>query len=129
MKKYPDFFSVLIGPGGAGFFFGYVVIAFICAFVIIFIDLSNRDVKSSRTPEKLSLRFWLADNLARLFANLLLVPIAIRLCYEYVSPTWMLFLSAGIGFGVEGLAKLAKKFGILTTNKLAERMTTKINSQ
>jgi hypothetical protein len=129
MKKYPDFFSVLIGPGGPGFFFGYVVIAFICAFAIIFIDLSNRDVKSTRTPEKLSVRFWFADNLARFIANILLVPITIRLCYEYVSPTWMLFLSAGIGFGVEGLAMLAKKFGILTTNKLAERMTTKINSQ
>jgi hypothetical protein len=129
VKKYPDFFSVLIGPGGAGFFFGYIVIAFICAFAMILIDASQRDIKSSRTPEKFSLRFWFADNLARFLANLLLIPIAIRLCYEYVSPTWMLFLSAGIGFGVDGLAMLAKKFGILTTNKLAERMTTKINGQ
>jgi hypothetical protein len=129
VKKYPDFFSVLIGPGGPGFFLGYIVIAFICAFVMMLIDASQRDVKSSRTPEQFSLRFWFADNLARFFANLLLIPITIRLCYEYVGPTWMLFLAAGIGFGVDGLAMLAKKFGILTTNKLAERMTTKINQQ
>jgi hypothetical protein len=129
VKKYPDFFSVLIGPGGPGFFFGYIVIAFICAFVIILIDASQRDIKSARTPEKFSLQFWFADNLARFFANLLLIPITIRLCYEYVNPTWMLFLAAGIGFGVDGLAMLAKKFGILTTNKLAERMTNKINAQ
>lgn len=126
MKKYPDFFSVLIGPGGPGFFFGYVIIAFICAGVIILIDASNRDVTSARTPVKFSLKFWLADNLARVLANLLLIPIAIRLCYEYVNPTWMLFLSAGIGFGVDGLGLIAKRFGVLTTNKLAERINQKL---
>jgi hypothetical protein len=126
VKKYPDFFSVLIGPGGPGFFFGYVIIAFICAGVIILIDASNRDVTSARTPVKFSLKFWLADNLARVLANLLLIPIAIRLCYEYVNPTWMLFLSAGIGFGVDGLGLIAKRFGVLTTNKLAERINQKL---
>lgn len=126
MKKYPDFFSVLIGPGGPGFFFGYVIIAFICAGVIILVDASNRDVASARTPVKFSLKFWLADNLARVLANILLIPIAIRLCYEYVTPTWMLFLAAGIGFGVDGLGLIAKRFGVLTTNKLAERINQKL---
>jgi hypothetical protein len=129
MKKYPDFFSVLIGPGGPGFFFGYIVIAFICAGAIVLYDLSKRDVSSARTPVKLSLKFWLADNLARVMANLLLIPIAIRLCYEYVDPTWMLFLSAGIGFGIDGLGLVAKRFGIFTTSKLAERVNEKIASK
>lgn len=127
MKKYPDFFSVLIGPGGPGYFFGYVVVAFICAGAIILYDLSKRDVSSARTPAKLSLQFWLADNLARIMANLLLIPIAIRLCYEYVNPTWMLFLAAGIGFGIDGLGMVAKRFGLLTTSKLAERINQKIS--
>jgi hypothetical protein len=127
VKKYPDFFSVLIGPGGPGFFFGYVVMAFICASAIILFDINTRDVSSTRTPVKLSIRFWLADNLARVIANLLLIPIAIRLCYEYVSPTWMLFLAAGIGFGIDGLGLVAKRFGLLTTSKLAERINDKIS--
>lgn len=127
MKKYPDFFSVLIGPGGPGFFFGYVVVAFICAGAIILYDINTRDVSSARTPVKFSLRFWLADNLSRVMANLLLIPIAIRLCYEYVNPTWMLFLAAGIGFGIDSLGMIAKRFGLLTTSKLAERINEKIN--
>lgn len=129
MKRYPDFFNVLIGPGGPGYFFGYIVIAFICAGAIILYDISTRDAGSSRTPLKFNLWFWVADNLARVMANLLLIPIAIRLCYEYVSPTWMLFLAAGIGFGIDGLGMVAKRFGLLTTNKLAERINEKLNSK
>lgn len=128
MKKYPDFFSVLVGSGGPGFFFGYIVIAFICALAIVLYDLSTRDVSSKRTPEKLSFKFWLADNLARVMANLLLIPIAIRLCYEYVTPAWMIAIAAGIGFGVDALGMIAKRFGLFTTNKLAERVTEKINN-
>jgi hypothetical protein len=128
VKKYPDFFSVLIGPAGPGFFFGYIVIAFICAGAIILYDISTRDVSSARTPVKFSLHFWFADNLARVMANLLLIPIAIRLCYEYVNPTWMLFLAAGIGFGIDGLGMVAKRFGLLTTSKLAERINEKLNA-
>lgn len=127
MKKYPDFFSVLIGPNG-GFLLGYIVIAVICALVIIFIDAAGRDVSSARTPGKFSVRFWFADNLARVIANILLIPIVIRMCYEYVPPVWMLALSAGIGFGVDGLALIAKNYGILTTKKLAEKMNAKLNN-
>jgi hypothetical protein len=127
MNKHPDFFSVLVGPN-SGFLFGYIVIAAICALIIIFIDAAGRDVQSARTPVKFSLRFWLADNAARVIANLLLIPIAIRLCYEYVPPVWMLLLSSGIGFGVDGLALIAKNYGILTTKKLAEKMNAKLNN-
>jgi hypothetical protein len=127
MKKYPDFFSVVIGKS-PGFLLGYIVLAAICALAIIFIDAAGRDVQSARTPVKFSIRFWLADNLARLFANLLLIPIAIRMCYEYVSPVWMLALSCGIGFGVDGLALIAKNYGILTTKKLAEKMNAKLSN-
>jgi hypothetical protein len=127
MKKYPDFFSVLVGPN-VGFLCGYIIIAVICALIIMFIDAQGRDVNSIRTPGKFYLKFWIADNLARVIANLLLIPITIRLCYEYVPPVWMLALSSGVGFGVDGLALIAKNAGILTTKKLAEKMNTKLNN-
>jgi hypothetical protein len=121
MKKYPDFYSVLVGPS-PGFLLGYIVIAFICAGAIVLYDIGRRDVSSPRTPEKLSFKFWLADNLARIMANFILIPIAIRLCYQYVPPVWMLLLACGIGFGVDGLGMIAKNSGLLTTNKLAQKI-------
>lgn len=129
MKTNPDFVSVLIGSKGAGFFFGYVTIAFICALVIIFFDLANRKPESPDSPKKLSLRYWLADNLFRVIANLLFIPIAIRFIYEYVGPTSMLAISAGIGLGFDGLGLLAKKAGILTTSNLADRIAKKIETK
>jgi hypothetical protein len=127
MKKYPDFISVLIGSKGAGFFFGYVTIAFICALAIIFWDIANRDPKSQSSPFKFYLRYWLADNLFRIMANFILIPIAIRMIYEYADPVWMLAISAGIGFGFDALGLIAKRAGILTTSKLAERMNQKLS--
>lgn len=121
MKKYPDFFSVLVGPT-PGFFLGYIVVAFICAGAIVLYDIGKRDVSSPRTPKDFNIKFWLADNLARVMANFILIPIAIRLCYQYVNPTWMLALSCGIGFGIDGLGMIAKNSGILTTGKLAQRI-------
>lgn len=126
MKKYPDFWSVLVGNGGPGFLLGYIVVAFVCAGAIVLYDISTRDKYSLRSPVRLSFRFWLADNVARVLANLLLIPIAIRLVYEYVPPTWMLAIAAGIGFGIDALGMIAKRFGFLTTKKLAEHVHEKL---
>ena len=129
MKKYPDFYSVLVGNGGAGFFFGFTVFALFCALIMVLIDFSRRDPSSPRSPDKPSLRFWLADNLVRFIANFLLIPVAVRLCYEYVPPVQMLLLSAGISFGVDGLGMLAKRLGILTTRKLASKVTENLKNK
>jgi len=129
MNKYPDFWSVLIGKGNPGFFCGFVVIALICAMVMLLIHANSRDIDSSRTPVKFSTKFLLADNLLRILVNFLLVPIAIRLVYEYVPPTAMLFLSVGIGFGSDGLCMLAQRIGLLTTNKLANNVLKKIEEK
>lgn len=127
MKKYPEFYSVLVGAH-PGHLLGYIVLAFICAGAIVLYDISQRDPASARSPQRLSFRFWLADNLARVLANFLLIPIFIRIEYEYVEGVWMLILACGTGFGVDYLGMLAKKYGLLTTNKLASRITEKIES-
>jgi hypothetical protein len=125
MKKNPDFISVLVGPS-PGFLAGYIVVAFVCALVIVFFDISRRNVTSVRTPEQLSIRFWLADNLFRVVANFLFIPILIRVFYEYPSAPWMLMISCGIGFGVDYLGMIAKNAGLLTTNKISQAMKEKI---
>jgi hypothetical protein len=129
MTKYPDFFSVLIGPSGAGFFCGYVVIAYICATAIVIADVSMRDPNSGRTPTGFSFKFFLMDNALRVLANLLLIPIFVRICLEYMSGFPMLLMSVGIGFGIEGLALLGKRLGLLTTNKLSEWFGDKLKSK
>jgi hypothetical protein len=129
MKNYPDFWSVLLGKGPTGFFLGYCVVAIICALALMFVELKTRNVDSKRSPEKFNLKFWLLDNVARFIGNPLLIFIAIRACYEYVPPVGMLFVSMGIGFGSDGLGILFKRMGVLTTNKLAERVTEKINEK
>lgn len=127
MKNYPDFWSTLLGKGPTGFFFGFFVIALICAAALMFVELQTRNVDSKRTPEKFSFKFWMYDNIARFVGNPLLIFLAIRAGIEYISPFWMLFYSMGIGFGSDGLGILAKRMGILTTSKLAEKITEKIN--
>jgi p-aminobenzoyl-glutamate transporter AbgT len=127
MKNYPDFWHTIIGNGPAGSLLAFMVLAYICAFISIMIEVSNRDVKSPATPEKFSVRFLMAANLARIAANFLLIPIFIRLLYEYTDSKLMLFLCLGIGFGVDRLAMIAKQYGILTTNKIASKVADKIN--
>src|SRR5687768_8596889 len=117
MNKYPDFMSVLLGNGPIGFFFGFVVIAIICAFVSLLIEANSRDLKSANTPEQFSYKFMLAHNLLRIVANILLIPIFIRLCYEWIPMPWMLIAAIGIGAGSDRLGLLLKNIGVLTTNK------------
>lgn len=128
LKKYPDFWHVIIGNGSTGAFLGYVVVAIVCAAVSVLIEASNRDLSSSNSPVKFSWKFLWAANAGRFIANFLCIPIAIRLIYEYAGAEVMLFLSIGIGFGVDRLGMLLKNAGILTTNRLAKQVADKLSA-
>jgi len=129
MKKYPDFWTTLLGKGPTGFFFGFFVISLICAAALMFVELRTRNADSLRSPQRFSFRFWFADNVARFIGNPLLIFLAIRAGIEYIPPFGMLFYSMGVGFGSDGLGILAKRMGFLTTSKLAEKITEKINDE
>lgn len=117
---------MLIGSS-PGYLMGYIVIAFVCAFVIVCFDVSRRNVSSERTPEKISVRFWFADNFFRVAANFLFIPIIIRGTYEHIGGGWMFAFACGIGFGVDYLGMIAKNAGFLTTTKLAERIKSNLD--
>lgn len=129
MDKYPDFWSVLLGNGPRGFFFGYVVLAEIAALVMMLWQASQKYKDAEGTPVKWSWTYFLTNNMLIILASLFFVPLFIRLVYEYVPPAAMIFVSIGIGFGYRYLAKLANKYGLLTTNKLSEKVTEKINEK
>ncbi|HVZ55836.1 MAG TPA: hypothetical protein VG870_04195 [Chitinophagaceae bacterium] len=129
MKKYPDFWSVLLGSGPHGFFFGYVVLAYIGAIGMIVILAANRDKTSPNTPEQWSWKFFWADNALRFLAGFFLIPLFVRLIYQEVGMSAMIPMSIGIGFGFQGLAYVARSIGLFTTNALSQRVAGKLNQQ
>lgn len=126
MNKYPDFWHVIFGGGPSGYFLAYIVLAYVGAIGMILIQVANRDQDSPNTPKQWSWRFFWANNALRFVAGFFLIPLFIRLVYQEVNPNWMVGLSIGIGFGFQGLAYLAKNFGLLTTNAISQRIADKL---
>lgn len=121
------FWAQIIGKGSVGFFIGFTVIAYVAAFASTLIAASNRNIADPNSPVKFSWNYLFAANLLKFIANILLIPIFILLTYKYASEQWMLLLSVGIGAGVDQLAALFKKIGVLTTNKLGATVASKID--
>jgi len=126
MDKYPDFWSVLIGNGPAGFFFGYVALSMIAAFGMILIMATQKYKTSEKSPDVWSWKYFWVNNMGKFLAGFFLLPLFIRLIYERVDAGWMVPLSIGVGFGFLALAKIATNFGILTTEKLSQQIAEKI---
>lgn len=124
MNKYPDFWSVLLGNGNHGFFFGYVVLSLISAIGMILVMAATKYKSVENSPDKWSWKYFIVNNLGNFLAGLFLLPIFIRLIYQYIDEGWMLAVSIGLGFGFTGLAKIANNLGIWTTDKLSEKIKT-----
>lgn len=129
MDKYPDFWSVIIGPGPVGAFLGFIVVAYVSAMVSLLLEASNRDIASTNTPVKFSWRFLWAANWKRIFANFLAVPLLIRISYQYVGIEMMILAAIGIGAIIDQAAMKLKKIGVLSSQKTADKIHQKINDQ
>lgn len=130
MNKYPNFWNVLFGTGERGLFFGYVVIAIISAVGIILVMASQKYKSTPESPEKWSWKYFFVNNAGNFGASLFVLPIFVRVIIEFISdPKWMLLVSVGIGFGFYKLAKIANDAGILTTNRLSQKIAEKINQE
>lgn len=92
MDKHPDFWNVLLGTGSLGAFLAYLVIAYFSATASLLFEASNRDIASDNTPKRWSTRFLFAANWLRLLANLLAIPLLIRVEYEYIDMKWMILI-------------------------------------
>lgn len=127
--KYPDFWSVLLGNGNHGFLFGYIVLSLISAMGMIVVIATRKYQEAAGTPNTWSWKYFWANNIGNIIAGFVLIPIFIRLVYQYADPGWMIVVSIGIGFGFLGLAKVANSLGVWTTSKLSERIAQKVNDQ
>jgi branched-subunit amino acid permease len=129
MKKYPDFWSVLLGNGPHGFFFGYLAMGCIAAIAMFCILVAGRDKDGDKTPKPWSWRFFWINNLLRIVSTVVVLYLFVRVAYEYVDGVWMILLSIGLGFGFPKLTHIAKQLGILTTNKLSEKFVEILNQK
>lgn len=127
MKKYPDFWSVILGSGSHGLFLGYIVISLIAAFGMILVMASQKYKNSEQTPDKWSWRYFIANNSGNFGASLFVLPIFERVIIEFVNdPKWMIGISVGLGFGFYKLAKIANNYGMWTTDKISEEIANRV---
>lgn len=127
MHKYPDFWQTLLGNGSIGAFFAYLVIAYFAAMASLLFEASNRDIASDGTPKKWSTRFLLASNVFRLIANLLAIPLLIRVEYEYIDMKWMILIVIAEGVLFDRAFMVLKNIGVLASDKFAGRIADKLS--
>lgn len=129
MHKYPDFWSVIIGPGPLGIYLGFVVVTYICSMVSLLLESNNRDVDSKNTPRPFKTRFLWAANYKRILANALALPILVRITYPSLGIEAMILASIGFGFVSDRAAMWLKGVGILSSNKSAARVNAQIEQE
>jgi hypothetical protein len=122
MNKYPEFWNVLIGNGSLGAFLAYLVIAYFAATASLLFEASNRDISSLNTPVKWSTKFLFAANWLRLLANLLAIPLLIRMEYEYIDMKWMILIVIAEGILIDRAFMVLKNIGVLASDKFASRV-------
>lgn len=129
MNKYPDFWSVIVGPGPIGIFLGFIVVTYVCAMVSLLLEANGRDVDSKNTPKPFSGKFLWAANYKRILANALALPILVRITYPSLGVEAMLLASIGIGFVADRAALWLKSIGILSSNKTAAKVNSQIEQE
>lgn len=126
IDKHPDFWNVILGSGSLGAFLAYLVIAYFAATASLLFEASNRDITSDNTPKRWSTKFLLAANWLRLLANILAIPLLIRMEYEYIDMKWMILIVIAEGVLFDRAFMLLKNIGVLASDKFAGRIANKI---
>ncbi len=101
--------NILFGGLTLYSFIGYFIWAMIGAFVYSTLEMSERDVKSKKTPEKFSLKFWIMDNWRRWVTTLLFIFILFRFYSELTGQQLVEFTAFLTGFGSDGISGFTKK--------------------
>lgn len=127
MNNKTDFWNIILGNGSGGAFLAYLVIAFFAAGASLFFEASNRDIASTKTPVKWSTKFLLAANLYRLIANILAIPLLIRVSYDQIDMKWMVLLSIGYGIMIDRAFMFLKNIGVLASNNFASKVKERIS--
>ncbi len=126
IEKYSDFWTVILGNGSLGSFLAYLVISYFAAIGSLLFEASTRDIASDNTPKKWSTKFLLASNVLRLLANLLAIPLLIRVEYEYIDMKWMVLIVIAQGILFDQAFMFLKNIGVLASNKFASKIAAKI---
>ncbi|MES2004349.1 MAG: hypothetical protein V4450_07495 [Bacteroidota bacterium] len=97
----------------AAFFFALIGVA-----LSLLLQTTKRDINASGTPFHFSWSFFLADNIKRIAAGLILIYIAIRFYPELFGKPINEYLAFVVGVGLDKVAELIKNAsGILQVNR------------
>ena len=127
ISKHPEFWNIILGNGSLGAFLAYLVIAYFAAGASLLFEASNRDIASSNTPVKWSTKFLLAANIKRLIANLLAIPLLIRIGYDQIDMKWMVLLAIAIGLLIDRAFMMLKNIGVLASDKFASKVAERVS--
>ena len=104
-----EFLKSILGDYSAGLWFAYFFFALLGAAAFSWIEVSNRDKNSVKTPFKFRWNFFVSDNLKRYIATGILIYIQFRFFKDLSGSALSEYVAFLIGFGSDGLAGFSKR--------------------
>lgn len=108
----------IIGSNDLSSFAAAIFFALIGVFLSLLLQTTSRDINAKSTPFHFSWSFFLADNVKRIIAGLVMIFIAIRFYPEMFGKPIDEYLAFLIGMGLDKVAEILKNAsGILQVNR------------
>lgn len=104
-----DFIKSVIGDYSFGLWLAYFFFAIIGSIAFSWMEVSDRDKASPKTPVKFRLTFFILDNIKRFVATAILIYVQFRFYKELSGNPLNEYTALLIGFGADGLAGFSKK--------------------
>lgn len=108
-----DFLSQLLGTTNVPTYLAGFVLAAIGALISLRLHAASRDKLSGNTPVKFSIRFFLLDNINRLFTGLLITFVAFRFTNEFLGAEFTMWSAFLIGLLNDRVAGLIGKLELM----------------
>lgn len=91
----------------------YMIYAYLGMALNLFSDIIRRDPNSATSPEKFELSYWLEENWRRLAIALVLVPVAIVFCKDFMDIDISRLSALLIGLSSDHLLEILKRRNII----------------
>lgn len=100
---------------------GYFIFFLIGMFLFSYLEVENRNVKSTETPKKFSWKFFYKDNIKRYIGSIVLIYVLFRFYPELTGQDLNEFSAIMLGFmgdGIVGMKKSSSKLLRANRNKI-----------
>ena len=104
-----DFINSVLGGYSLGMWLAYFFFAMLGAAAFSWMEVTNRDRNSVKTPIKFRWKFFCLDNIKRYIATGILIYLQFRFFKELTGTGLSEYVAVLIGFGGDGIAGFSKK--------------------